>query len=68
MSSHLSFHKIHKKIIGKGLKLILIRLLEHWQNSLAFCFDKSQKLIFFNEISNFSKKIEKFEIQVSVSS
>ena len=45
------------KIIGKALKLIRMRLLEHWQTSLAFCFDKYQKLIFFlNEISNFSKK------------
>ena len=67
MSSHLSFHK---KIIGKALKFIRIRLLEHWQNSLAFCFDKSQKLIFLNEISNFPKKmfLKKFEIQLSVSS
>ena len=53
MSSHLSFHK---KIIGKALKLIRIRLLEHWQNSLAFCFDKPQKFVFLNEISNFSNK------------
>ena len=62
MSSHLFFHK---KIIGKGLKLIPIRLLEHKQNSLE---SHVKNQFFFEKFQIFSKKnfLKKVEIPVGI--